>query len=63
MSARAKIPDLPKTGIPAARDNSGFLPEEKGETESPVQRMRGKILLKNPDLTGRIIFDPTLEQA
>lgn len=62
MSTKARISGASGNPVVASRNKTR---ESAGRDEeaplSPVQRMRGKILLADPDIARRIIFDPSLE--
>ncbi|MGD0081239.1 MAG: hypothetical protein ABSB80_11415 [Methanoregula sp.] len=62
MSTKARIPGVPRTPVVAPRTKTRSLPDRDEEVHlSPVQRMRGKISLSDPEMVRRIIFDPSLE--
>ncbi|WP_292367788.1 hypothetical protein [Methanoregula sp. UBA64] len=63
MSTKARTAESPGTPVAAPRTKARSLPN-RGEDMplSPVQRMRQKIALADPELVRRIITDPLLEQ-
>jgi hypothetical protein len=64
MAARAKITTEVQPPNAVSRHKTRKSAEGKDTaSSSPVQRMQGKITLKNPGLIRRIIFDPSLETA
>ncbi|MEN6610559.1 MAG: hypothetical protein ABFC24_06945 [Methanoregulaceae archaeon] len=46
---------------PASWNNFNIPRDDGDETKSPVQRMQGKVTLKNPDLRMSDIFKPSRE--
>ena len=64
MSAKVKLPDTVKTPDEASRHQDRSVSDTDSDVpRSSIQRMRGKIILKNPEQVHRIIFDPSLEPA
>jgi hypothetical protein len=64
MSAKVKVPDTVKTPMAASRHKGrGASDADADVSRSSIQRMRGKITIKNPEQVHRIIFDPSLELA
>jgi uncharacterized protein with HEPN domain len=64
MSAKVKVPDTVKTRGEASQHQSHSVSDTDSDVpRSSIQRMRGKIILKNPEQIHRIIFDPSLEPA
>ena len=62
MSTKARVTEEPGTPVMAPRNKTRSLSErEEEEHLSPVQRMRAKITLTDPEIVRRIIFDPSLE--
>ncbi|WP_321507594.1 hypothetical protein [uncultured Methanoregula sp.] len=62
MSTKARIPGVSGNSVVASRKKpKSSVGREDEPPLSPVQRMRGKIFLADPDMTRRIIFDPSLE--
>ena len=62
MSTKARGSDVSVNPVVASR-NKTRLPIRRDEEAplNPVQRMQGKILLADPEMARRIIFDPSLE--
>ena len=61
MSAKVKVPDTVKTPDKALRHQDRSVSDTNSDVpRSSIQRMRGKIILKNPEQIHRIIFDPYL---
>jgi len=62
MSTKARVTEEPGTPVvtPHNRTRSLSISDEEVHL-SPVQRMRGKISLSDPEMIRRIIFDPSLE--
>ncbi|MFA5237989.1 MAG: hypothetical protein WC362_09070 [Methanoregula sp.] len=61
MSTKARIAGAPGTPVPASRTKARSLTGRDDELpHSPVQQMRQKIALADPDLVRRIISDPAL---
>jgi hypothetical protein len=61
MTAKTTIPFLSKPTAPPSRNK--ILNRSKHatkEADSPVQRLRGRIKLDNPEQIHQIIFDPSL---
>lgn len=62
MSTKARVADAPGTPVSASRSKARSLPGRGDEMPlTPVQRMRQKIALADPELVRRIISDPALE--
>jgi hypothetical protein len=62
MSTKARVAEAPGTPVAAPRTKARSLSGRDNEVPlSPVQRMRQKIALADPEIVRRIIFDPTLE--
>jgi hypothetical protein len=64
MTVNAKMPaDLKSpVAVPRQKPRKSAPGKETGVT-SPIERMQGKLTLKDPELTRRIISDPSLEPA
>ncbi|MEI7857750.1 MAG: hypothetical protein WCH85_09625 [Methanomicrobiales archaeon] len=62
MSTKARGSDVSGNPVVASR-NKTQLPIGRDEEAplNPFQRMQGKILLADPEMARRIIFDPSLE--
>ncbi|MCX6685127.1 MAG: hypothetical protein NTV10_00505 [Methanoregula sp.] len=62
MSTKARVREESRTPVVAPRNKTRSLSDRDEEVHlSPVQRMRGKISLADPEIVRRIIFDPSLE--
>nr|WP_320161195.1 hypothetical protein [uncultured Methanoregula sp.] len=62
MSTKARIPGVSGNPVVASRNKTrSSVGSEDAASLSPIQRMRGKILLADPEMARRIIFDPSLE--
>jgi hypothetical protein len=62
MSTKARVTEVSGNPVVASRNKTKSLTGRDEEARlSPVQRMRGKILLADPEMVRRIIFDPSLE--
>ena len=63
MSTKARVAEAPGIPVAAPRTKARSLSGRGDEMPlSPVQRMRQKIALADPELVRRIISDPLLEQ-
>ena len=63
MSTKARVAEASGTPVAAPRTKARSLSGRGDEMPlSPVQRMRQKIALADPELVRRIISDPDLEQ-
>jgi hypothetical protein len=64
MSAKVKVPDTVKTPDAASQHQDHSVSGTDSDVpRSSIRRIRGKIILKNPEQVHRIIFDPALEPA
>jgi hypothetical protein len=62
MSTKARVIEEPGTPVVNPHNRTRSLSKSHEEVHlSPVQRMRGKISLSDPEMIHRIIFDPSLE--
>jgi hypothetical protein len=62
MSTKARVTGVSGNPVVASRNKTRLSTGRDDEVPlSPVQRMRGKILLADPEMARRIIFDPSLE--
>ena len=62
MSTKARVTEVSGNPVVASRNKTKSLTGRDEEARlSPVQRMRGKIHLADPEMVRRIIFDPSLE--
>jgi len=62
MSTKARVTQESRTPVVTPRNRARSLSDSDEEVHlSPVQRMRGKISLSDPEIIRRIIFDPSLE--
>ncbi|MEN6396325.1 MAG: hypothetical protein ABFC78_07570 [Methanoregula sp.] len=62
MSTKARVAEAPGTPVAAPRSKARSLSGRDNEVPlSPVQRMRQKIALADPEIVRRIISDPPLE--
>jgi len=62
MSTKVRTPEESGNPVVTSRTKTGSLTGRDEEAHlSPVQRMRGKIQLADPEIIRRIIFDPSLE--
>ena len=62
MSTKAKVPEVSGNPVVASRNKTKLsIGRDEEAPLSPVQRMRGKISLSDPEIVRRIIFDPSLE--
>jgi hypothetical protein len=62
MSMNGRNPE--KSGNPVVKsriENGSVTGRDEEKHLSPVQRMRGKIQLADPEIIRRIIFDPLME--
>jgi len=62
MSTKTRVTEESRTPVVTPRNRTRSLSNSDEEVHlSPVQRMRGKISLSDPEIIRRIIFDPSLE--
>jgi len=61
MSSKARVAESPATPVAAPRSKARSSDRGDEMPLSPVQRMRQKIALADPELVRRIISDPALE--
>jgi hypothetical protein len=62
MSTKARVPGVSGNPVVASRNKiKSSIGRDEEVPLSPVQRMRGKILLVDQEMARRIIFDPSLE--
>jgi len=62
MTVKTTIPVLSKSTAHSPRNNTRDQSRHAtSEEDSPVQRLRGRIKLENPEQIHQIIFDPSLE--
>ncbi len=62
MSTKARVPEDSGNPVVASRNKNRLITGRGEEVHlSPVQRMRGKIRIADPEIVRRIISDPSLE--